>query len=83
MSDVTIKCRESGPLLVTGSFTLTDHAGNRYDLTGMPNVALCRCGVSKTKPFCDGGHRTAGFVAGEMAPPPSTESLSTLSHGGG
>ena len=68
MSDVTIKCRENGPLLVTGDFVLTDHAGNQYDLTGMPNVALCRCGISQKRPFCDGSHRSSGFMAAETVP---------------
>jgi len=68
MSDVTIKCRENGPLLVTGDFVLTDHDGLRYDLTGMANVALCRCGVSLKKPFCDGSHRASGFSGSSSIP---------------
>ncbi len=55
-NDVTIKVRESGPYLVRGTFTLTDADGNVYAVEG-PNVALCRCGGSQTKPFCDGTHR--------------------------
>lgn len=70
MSDVTIKVREHGPLLISGPIVLTDHLGNQYDLTGKSNVALCRCGQSKNKPFCDGAHKTCGFQAGETAPPP-------------
>lgn len=68
MSEVVIKARENGPLLVTGSVTLTDHLGNKYDLTGKANIALCRCGGSKNKPFCDGSHKTNGFQATETAP---------------
>lgn len=68
MSDVVIKTRAHGPLLVTGPITLTDHLGNRYDLSGQANVALCRCGASHKRPFCDGSHRTVGFEAGELAP---------------
>lgn len=71
MSDVTIKIRENGPLLVTGPITLTDHLGNKYDLTGKENVALCRCGASQKKPFCDGTHKTSGFQGAELAPSPS------------
>lgn len=71
MSDVTIKTRENGPLLVTGPITLTDHLGNKYDLTGKENVALCRCGASQKRPFCDGTHKTCGFQAAELAPTPS------------
>jgi len=74
MSDVTIKTRENGPLLVTGPFKLIDHVGNTYDLTGKDTVALCRCGQSSSKPFCDGSHRGCGFVAAQLAPPPAPTS---------
>jgi CDGSH-type Zn-finger protein len=69
MPDVTIKTRENGPLLVTGPITLRDHLGNTYDLSGHDNVALCRCGHSAKRPFCDGSHRNCGFVAHEIAVP--------------
>ena len=68
MSDVVIKVRESGPFLVTGPVTLTDHLGNKYDVAASANIALCRCGQSGKKPFCDGTHKTCGFVAAETAP---------------
>lgn len=74
MSDVVIKAREHGPLLVSGPVTLTDHLGNTYDLTGKANIALCRCGESKNKPFCDGTHKTCGFQAGETVPTPPSPS---------
>ncbi len=67
MSEVTIKTREDGPLLVSGPVTLTDHAGNKYEITS-PNIALCRCGQSNKRPFCDGTHKTCGFTAKELAP---------------
>jgi CDGSH-type Zn-finger protein len=68
MADVTIKARESGPYLVTGAVTITDCDGNAYPVAG--TVALCRCGGSGTKPFCDGTHRER-FSATERAPIPS------------
>ena len=68
MSEITIKTRENGPLLVTGPVTLTDHLGNKYDIGAHANIALCRCGQSNKKPFCDGTHKTCGFVAAETAP---------------
>ncbi|MGQ0634328.1 MAG: CDGSH iron-sulfur domain-containing protein [Planctomycetaceae bacterium] len=68
MSQVVIKTRENGPLLVTGLVQVTDHLGNVYDLAGKDSIALCRCGHSAKKPFCDGSHRACGFVAGEIAP---------------
>jgi CDGSH-type Zn-finger protein len=62
-----IRCRENGPLVIHGVFKIVDHMGNEFILpTGKENVALCRCGQSRTKPFCDGSHRQCGFVAGEL-----------------
>ncbi len=63
---VTIKVRESGPYLVRGKVTLTDADGNPYTVES-PNIALCRCGGSQTKPFCDGSHKVNGFCATERA----------------
>ena len=57
MDEVVIKVRESGPYLVRGKVTLTDADGNPYAVVEGENVALCRCGGSQTKPFCDGTHR--------------------------
>lgn len=65
MSDVTIRCRKDGPLIVTGDVTLTDHEGNVYDTSGRENVALCRCGATRKRPFCDGTHRQSGWKASE------------------
>jgi len=65
---VTIKVRESGPYLVTGPFTLTDADGTVYELPEGSAVALCRCGRSANKPFCDATHRECGFEAAERVP---------------
>lgn len=73
MTDVVIKTREHGPLLVTGPITLIDHLGNPFDISGKPNVALCRCGGSNSKPFCDGSHKACGFQAGETALPEKSD----------
>lgn len=72
MDEVRIKVRESGPYLITGTVTLTDCDGQPYTVTGA-NVALCRCGGSQTKPFCDGSHRHNGFTATERAIPPQPQ----------
>jgi CDGSH-type Zn-finger protein len=63
MAEVVIRCRENGPLIVTGPFRLTDHHGNEIvpPAGDKGNVALCRCGASGNKPFCDGSHRSCGF----------------------
>ena len=71
MSEVVIKTRENGPLLVSGPVTIVDHLGNQFEASGQGNIALCRCGHSQKKPFCDGSHKGCGFQAGELAPIPS------------
>ncbi|MDB5391059.1 MAG: Iron-binding zinc finger type [Planctomycetaceae bacterium] len=68
MSEVIVKTRENGPILITGSFKLIDHLGHQFDLTGKENVALCRCAHSAKRPFCDGSHKSHGFCATETAP---------------
>ena len=67
MSDVTIRVKKSGPYVVTGVVSLTDGDGKAYPLTAGA-VALCRCGHSANKPFCDGSHSGRGFEADESAP---------------
>ncbi len=65
---VEIKARENGPYRVAGPIRLIDADGNEYDLGGRGEViALCRCGGSTTKPFCDGTHSRTGFEAAERA----------------
>jgi CDGSH iron-sulfur domain-containing protein 3 len=60
--------RPNGPLVIEGPFTLADAEGNLFSLTtGKPVIALCRCGQSSKKPFCDGTHKTCGFVSDERA----------------
>lgn len=61
-AEVTITPYRDGPLLVRGPFTLRDQDGNAID-AGRDVVALCRCGKSRMKPFCDGTHKLAGFKA--------------------
>ena len=68
---ITIRLRENGPLVLPAKFQIVDHLGNEFMLpVGKENVALCRCGQSKTKPFCDGSHKACSFQASETAPPP-------------
>ena len=62
---VKITIRPNGPCVVEGEVELIDPAGNPVDLTGKPRFALCRCGGSVTKPFCDGTHSKIGFQAAE------------------
>ncbi len=67
MSDVTITLRHNGPLLVTGPAKLIDHEGKEFNLEGKVSYALCRCGQSQRRPFCDGTHKGCGWVAEEKA----------------
>lgn len=59
--------RDDGPYKVTGPVRIVDGAGNAWQLDGSRPVALCRCGRSQTKPFCDATHKTAGFASCERA----------------
>lgn len=67
MAEVEIKVRENGPLKVTGPITLVDADGQAYEIEEGQPVALCRCGGSTSKPFCDGTHSATGFEAAERA----------------
>ena len=65
---VTIKVLPNGPLLVEGEIELIDLHGNQFPVsTDKPATALCRCGHSANRPFCDGAHKAAGFEAEESA----------------
>lgn len=68
MSEVTISIRDHGPLLVRGEVVILDAEGNRFEVAQKNDVvALCRCGHSATKPFCDGTHRREGFESAPRA----------------
>lgn len=69
MSHVTIRTRNNGPFVVEGPVTICDSQGNPFPIGGdKPNIALCRCGHSAKRPFCDGSHNRVGFQASETAP---------------
>jgi CDGSH-type Zn-finger protein len=72
---ITIKVRENGPYRVDGDehdVKLIDWNGHEYTIAKRP-FALCRCGGSTTKPFCDGTHSKIGFKAAEAAVPGSQD----------
>jgi CDGSH-type Zn-finger protein len=74
MPGVTIRVRPNGPLVIEGPVTVVDQHGNDFPLNpDKPTVALCRCGQSSKKPFCDGTHNRCGFQSVEIAvvPPPA------------
>ena len=69
----TIKVRQNGPYLVDGDdVNVVDWNGNAYTIPKRP-FALCRCGGSTNKPFCDGTHSKIGFAAAEAAVPGSVD----------
>jgi CDGSH-type Zn-finger protein len=73
MSDTNIQVSVNGPLRISGTFDITDATGAKFDLAGRTAIALCRCGHSQNKPFCDGAHNAAAFKSDEKAralPPP-------------
>ena len=67
---ITITIRKNGAYLIAGEdvaqVKIVDHEGNVVTPPGK-NIALCRCGASSTKPFCDGTHSKIGFKGAEEA----------------
>src|SRR5580693_4367924 len=55
-----IATAKNGPYLVTNAAAVRNHLGET--LTLPPQLALCRCGASASKPFCDGTHATSGLT---------------------
>lgn len=60
MADVKIQALKNGPLLITGTIEVVDSEGKPIAVAKQP-AALCRCGHSSAKPFCDGSHRKNNF----------------------
>jgi CDGSH-type Zn-finger protein len=68
VSHVEIKVRRNGPYKVTGPARVVDAEGKELTCPEGDAIALCRCGNSRTKPFCDASHRRVGWVADERDP---------------
>ena len=67
-----IRVRKNGPYRVEGDeVKVLDWDGSEYKFDRLP-IALCRCGASTTKPFCDGTHSKVGFQAAEAAVGPES-----------
>ncbi len=58
-SSVKIQVNTGGPYVVKGKVTLIDKDGTETVKEG--TIALCRCGSSQNKPFCDGSHKNVEF----------------------
>jgi len=63
---IKILVRPNGPYFVEGPAVVVDSEGNEFK-SEKPRIALCRCGGSTSKPFCDGTHSRIGFAAAEPA----------------
>jgi CDGSH-type Zn-finger protein/uncharacterized Fe-S cluster protein YjdI len=66
----TIRLTKNGPLYLRGDFTIVNGVGEH--VTDDTRAALCRCGGSANKPFCDNTHKTNGFVAPDTVAQPQT-----------
>ena len=62
MDEATITPYRDGPLVIRGPFRLTDQDG-REIAVNRATIALCRCGRSRMRPFCDGTHKVVRFSA--------------------
>lgn len=69
MPDLSITIKKDGPYLLSAEgVALVDHEGRPVPIPeGKKNIALCRCGGSQNKPFCDGTHSRIGFRGAEEA----------------
>ena len=56
MSKTKITVNSNGSIKIEGDFEIVDREGSIYGLGGREVVSICRCGLSKNKPFCDGSH---------------------------
>jgi CDGSH-type Zn-finger protein len=64
---ITIRLRKNGPYVIeSDEARVIDWNGAEYPVDRKP-IALCRCGASAKKPFCDGSHAKVGFVGGDAA----------------
>jgi len=57
MATTRLTINNNGSTKIEGDFEIVDPNGNVYDLQGRTVVSICRCGLSKNKPFCDGSHK--------------------------
>ena len=62
---ITIECTENGPYIVKNLDNLTTSKGDSFE--SKPVMALCRCGASENKPFCDGTHTKFGFFTENLS----------------
>lgn len=74
MAGSKVTVRNDGSIKVEGDFEIVDQDGRAFGLGGRSSIALCRCGYSESKPFCDGAHKKFNFqsvVQARDLPPPT------------
>ena len=57
---INILIKKTGPYVLSGDLSqleIADADGKKVDISGKQAIALCRCGASTNKPFCDGSHK--------------------------
>lgn len=77
----SIMVRPDGPLICASDTTVIVEDAQGKVLARNTELALCRCGHSANKPFCDGSHKRAGFDAGQEFDDPRGEDISGLAGG--
>lgn len=66
MAVTQILASKNGPYRMEGGKLVIIDSTGFETVVERPRVSLCRCGHSATKPFCDGAHRSSGFIADEV-----------------
>src|ERR1700759_241746 len=70
---INVLIKKTGPYVLSGDLSqleIADADGKKVDISGKQAIALCRCGASTNKPFCDGTHSKIGRLAAEPAVKP-------------
>jgi CDGSH-type Zn-finger protein len=71
MAATKLTINNNGSIKIEGDFEIVDREGNVFGLAGREVIGMCRCGLSKNKPFCDGSHNgnfTHEAVAFDLPP---------------
>jgi len=74
----TVVAIPNGPLLLRGDLHVATPEGET--IAHETRLALCRCGASENKPFCDNAHRRIGFTTDDAAPLPTSVAPTRLTH---
>ncbi len=70
--EIVVTPYRDGPLLIRGRARIFDEQGRELDRRRDP-IALCRCGKSRLRPFCDGTHKLVGFRAPGVPDSPGSD----------